>query len=117
MPCSTANSLNVWPGRSQKAKRRSPKNDPRRGIAARKADMALSFSSADANPLVTELGLWTAKTMVLALAAGFGLAVFRAKSTSFRLFTWTAVLYAAFAIPLLGWLLPPLPVPVPPLLQ
>jgi beta-lactamase regulating signal transducer with metallopeptidase domain len=75
--------------------------------------MALSFSSADSATLLTQLGLWTAKTMVLALAAGFGLTVFPAKSTSFRLFTWTAVLYAAFLIPLLGWLLPPLPIPVP----
>src|SRR5215472_3664170 len=79
--------------------------------------MVLSFSSADSATLLTQLGLWAAKTMVLALAAGLGLTVFPAKSTSFRLFTWTAVLYAAFAIPLLGWLLPPLPVPVPPLLQ
>jgi beta-lactamase regulating signal transducer with metallopeptidase domain len=75
--------------------------------------MALGFSSADSATLLTHLGLWTAKTMVLALAAGFGLKVFPAKSTSFRLFTWTTVLYAAFAIPLLGHLLPPLPIPVP----
>jgi beta-lactamase regulating signal transducer with metallopeptidase domain len=75
--------------------------------------MVLSSSSADSATLLTQLGLWAAKTMVLALAAGFGLTVFPAKSTSFRLFTWTAVLYAAFAIPLLGWLLPPLPIPVP----
>ena len=75
--------------------------------------MALSFSSADCATLLMQLGWWTAKTMVLALAAGFGLTVFRAKSTSSRLFTWTAVLYAALAIPLLGWLLPPLPIPLP----
>jgi beta-lactamase regulating signal transducer with metallopeptidase domain len=75
--------------------------------------MALSFSSADSATLLTQLGWWTAKTMVLAVAAGLGLKVFPAKSTSFRLFTWTAVLYAAFAIPLLGRLLPPLPIPVP----
>ena len=75
--------------------------------------MALSFSSADSATLLTQLGLWSAKTMVLAVAAGFGLKVFPAKSTSFRLFTWTAVLYAAFAIPLLAWLVPALPIPVP----
>ncbi len=34
-----------------------------------------------------------------------------------RLFTWTAVLYAALAMPLLGWMLPPLPVPMPAMLQ
>jgi beta-lactamase regulating signal transducer with metallopeptidase domain len=75
--------------------------------------MALSLSSADSATLLTQLGLWTAKTTVLAVAAGFGLKVLPAKTTSFRLFTWTAVLYAAFAIPLLGRLLPPLPIPVP----
>ena len=75
--------------------------------------MVLSFSSADSATLLTQLGLWAAKTMVLALAAGLGLRVFPAKSTSFRLFTWTAVLHAAFAVPLLGWLLPPLPVLLP----
>src|SRR5215831_12518350 len=75
--------------------------------------MVLSFSSADSATLLTQLGLWAAKTMVLALAAGLGLTVLPAKSTSFRLFTWTAVLYAAFAVPLLGWLLPPLPILLP----
>jgi beta-lactamase regulating signal transducer with metallopeptidase domain len=79
--------------------------------------MALSFSSADSATLLTQLGLWTAKTMVLAVAAGFGLTASRAKSTSFRLFAWTAVLYSAFLIPLLGWLLPPLPIPIPALPQ
>jgi beta-lactamase regulating signal transducer with metallopeptidase domain len=75
--------------------------------------MALSFSSADSAAVLTQLGLWAVKTTVLALAAGLGLAVFPVKSTSFRLFTWTAVLYAAFAVPMLGWVLPPLPIPLP----
>ena len=58
-----------------------------------------------------------ARALALAGATALGLAVFRVKATSVRLFTWTAVLYAALALPVLGWLLPPLPVPVPAFLQ
>jgi beta-lactamase regulating signal transducer with metallopeptidase domain len=39
------------------------------------------------------------------------------KNTSLRLFTWTAVLYAALAMPLLQQLLPSLPIPAPAFLQ
>ncbi len=53
------------------------------------------------------------RTLALAGAAGLALVAFRVRSTSARLFTWTAVLYAALAMPLLGWLLPALPVPTP----
>jgi beta-lactamase regulating signal transducer with metallopeptidase domain len=61
------------------------------------------------------LPLATAAVRVLALSgvAGIGLAAFRVKTTSVRLFTWTAVLYAALAMPLLERMLPPLPVPTP----
>jgi beta-lactamase regulating signal transducer with metallopeptidase domain len=61
----------------------------------------------------------TAAVRALALggAAGLGLAVFRVKATSVRLFTWTAVLYAALAMPLLERMLPPLPVHAPAFLQ
>jgi beta-lactamase regulating signal transducer with metallopeptidase domain len=58
-----------------------------------------------------------ARSVVLAAAAAVGLAVFRVKTTSVRLFTWTAVLYAALAMPLLGWMLPPLSIPTPELLR
>ncbi len=51
------------------------------------------------------------RALALACGAGLGLAGFRVKAASWRLFTWTAVLYAAIALPLLGWLLPPLPIP------
>jgi beta-lactamase regulating signal transducer with metallopeptidase domain len=50
---------------------------------------------------------------LLATTGGLALAVFRVKATSLRLFAWTGVLYAALAMPLLGRMLPPLPVPVP----
>ncbi len=53
------------------------------------------------------------RTLLLAAIAGIGLVVFRVKSTSLRLFTWSGVLYAALALPLLSWMLPVLQIPVP----
>jgi beta-lactamase regulating signal transducer with metallopeptidase domain len=67
--------------------------------------------------LLAQLANPAARALALAGAAGFGLAAFRVKSTSARLFTWTAVLYAALAMPLLGWMLPALAVPTPSFLQ
>jgi beta-lactamase regulating signal transducer with metallopeptidase domain len=58
-----------------------------------------------------------ARALALGCAAGLGLAVFRVRTTSVRLFTWTAVLYAAIAMPFLGRMLPPLGVPTPAFLQ
>jgi len=63
--------------------------------------------------LLAQLANPAARALALAAAAWVGLAAFRVRATSVRLFTWTAVLYAALAMPLLGWMLPPLPVPVP----
>jgi bla regulator protein BlaR1 len=70
---------------------------------------SISFSS----NLLAQLANPAARTFVLAAAAALALAAFRVKATSARLFTWTAVLYAALAMPFLGWLLPPLPIPTP----
>jgi len=53
------------------------------------------------------------RTLVLASGTGLGLAMFRVKAASVRLFTWTAVLGASLALPLLGWMLPPLAIPTP----
>ena len=57
------------------------------------------------------------RALLLSGVAALGLAVFRVKATAVRLFTWTAVLYAALAMPLLQRLLPTLPVPTPAALQ
>jgi bla regulator protein BlaR1 len=67
--------------------------------------------------LVSELATSAARSLVLAGVAAAGLAAFRAKATSLRLFTWTAVLYASLALPLLGWMLPPLQVSAPQFLE
>src|SRR3974390_2567699 len=53
------------------------------------------------------------RTLVLGAGAGLGLAVLQVKSASVRLLAWTAVMYAALAMPLLAWILPSLPAPVP----
>jgi beta-lactamase regulating signal transducer with metallopeptidase domain len=57
------------------------------------------------------------RALVLSGVAALGLAAFRVKATAVRLFTWTAVLYAALAMPLLQRVLPTLPVPTPAALQ
>jgi len=51
------------------------------------------------------------RVLALAAVASLALAAFRARATSVRLFTWTALLYAALAMPLLQSLLPMLPIP------
>ena len=67
--------------------------------------------------LVSELVAAGARSFVVAGVAAAGLAVFRPQATSLRLFTWTAVLYASVALPLLGWLLPPVQISAPQFLQ
>ena len=77
------------------------------------ATAALQTSST----LLAQLAIPAARGLILGTAAGLGLTAFRVKATSTRLFTWTAVLYAALAMPMLAWLLPPMAVPAPALLQ
>jgi beta-lactamase regulating signal transducer with metallopeptidase domain len=67
--------------------------------------------------LLAQLANSAARALVLSVMVGLGLAAFRVRTTSLRLFTWTAVLYAAIAMPLLQWMLPPLPIPAPAFLQ
>jgi len=67
--------------------------------------------------LLTQLANPAARALALGAIAGLGLLAFRVKATSTRLFAWTTVLYAALAMPFLGWLLPPVSISAPPLLQ
>src|SRR5215475_7527994 len=67
--------------------------------------------------LVWVLATSAARSFVLAGIAAAGLAAFRSRTTSVRLFTWTSVLYAILALPLLGELLPPLEVRAPEFVQ
>ncbi len=54
-----------------------------------------------------------ARSLVFAGVAGVALVAFRVRSVALRLAVWRAVLLVALAMPLLGLLLPPLPVFVP----
>jgi hypothetical protein len=53
------------------------------------------------------------RSLAFACVAGVALAAFRVRSIALRLAIWRAVLLVALAMPLLGLLLPPLPVFVP----
>ena len=53
------------------------------------------------------------RAMVLAMAAALTLRLLRVRNVSAQLAVWTGVLYAALVLPLLGWLLPALPLRVP----
>jgi beta-lactamase regulating signal transducer with metallopeptidase domain/predicted nucleic acid-binding Zn-ribbon protein len=67
--------------------------------------------------LLIQLANSAARALVLSLIVALALVAFRVKSTPLRLFTWTAVLYAALAMPLLQWMLPSLPIHEPAFLQ
>jgi hypothetical protein len=69
------------------------------------------------NLFLAWLAISAARVCVLAGVAGLGLTCFRIRATSARLFTWTAVLYGALAMPLLERILPPILIPTPSLLQ
>ena len=58
-----------------------------------------------------------ARALALACGAGLALTAFRVRATTLRLFTWTGILYAALAMPLLAWILPPLSFPLPTLFE
>ncbi len=77
----------------------------------------MQFADRMSLALISQLVTTAARSFVLAGAAAAGLAAFRARTTSLRLFIWTAVLYASLALPLLGWLLPPVQVSAPEFLQ
>jgi beta-lactamase regulating signal transducer with metallopeptidase domain len=67
--------------------------------------------------LLMQLLTIAGRALVLAAGAGLGLTVFRVKSTSLRLFAWSAVLYGVAAVSLMAWMLPAISVPVPSFIQ
>jgi beta-lactamase regulating signal transducer with metallopeptidase domain len=75
--------------------------------------MTLVAAAQASTSLLVQVANPALRTLALAGAAGVGLAAFRVKAPSVRLFTWTAVLYVALAMPVLGWILPALPIPMP----
>jgi bla regulator protein BlaR1 len=75
--------------------------------------MTLNATIPASSTLLAQLANSAARALALSAIVGLELAAFRVKATSLRLFTWTAVLYAAIAMPALQWMLPPLPIPAP----
>ena len=65
------------------------------------------------NTALAALGISSLRTLLLAGVTGFGLKIFRVKSTAVHLFAWRAVLCASLAMPFLGQLLPPLQIATP----
>lgn len=63
--------------------------------------------------LVSALVITLVRCWILAGVAAAGLAAFRTRNTSVRLFIWKSVLYASVTLPLLGGLLPPVQFSVP----
>jgi bla regulator protein blaR1 len=63
--------------------------------------------------LVTRIAEPAIRSLLVAAVAGLALAIFRPRSVSLRLATWTIVLFAALAMPFLGWLLPSVPLRLP----
>jgi beta-lactamase regulating signal transducer with metallopeptidase domain len=63
--------------------------------------------------LLVQLADPAVRTLLLASCAAIALVALKVRSTSLRLITWTAVLYAALSMPLLGWMLPAVEVPLP----
>ena len=77
----------------------------------------MTLLSSPATKLLCHIAIPAVRALFLASVAGCALVIFRPKSTSLRLLTWSGVLYAALAMPLLGWMLPTLPIPTPAFLQ
>ena len=79
--------------------------------------MTLITAPLASHNFLVQLAIPAARALALGVIAALGLVAFRVKTTSLRLFTWTAVLYAAIAMPGLQWMLPPLPIPAPAFLK
>lgn len=62
---------------------------------------------------LTLIGAAALRSLVLAAIAGLLLAIFRVRNVSLRLAAWKLVLWGALAMPLLVWLLPPVPFALP----
>ncbi len=73
----------------------------------------IEMMNATSGALISVLVTSALRSLLLAGVAAVGLAIFRSKATSVRLFTWSGVLYASLALPLLGSFLPPLEVHAP----
>ena len=71
------------------------------------------MNSIDAPWVITHAADAAARALIPAASAALLLIVCRVRHASLRLFVWTGVLYAALALPLLGLLLPSIPLRIP----
>jgi beta-lactamase regulating signal transducer with metallopeptidase domain len=76
------------------------------------ATFATSFLQVSSN-LLARAAEPAARSIILACAAALVLGALRVKSVTPRLATWKVVLYGALAMPVLGWVVPELPLSVP----
>jgi beta-lactamase regulating signal transducer with metallopeptidase domain len=68
--------------------------------------------SSEPGIVLIQLAIAAARTVALAAVAGLLLRALRVRATSVRLMAWTTVLYAGLSMPVLVWLLPPMPIAV-----
>src|SRR5439155_2523699 len=68
--------------------------------------------SSEPGIVLIHLAIAAARTTALAAVVGLLLRALRVKATSAQLIAWTTVLYAGLSMPVLVWLLPPMPVAV-----
>ncbi|PYV73165.1 MAG: hypothetical protein DMG97_11725, partial [Acidobacteria bacterium] len=68
--------------------------------------------SSEPGIVLMQLAIAAARTIALAAVVGLLLRALRVKATSAQLIAWTTVLYAGLSMPVLVWLLPPMPVAV-----
>src|SRR5207249_12300635 len=68
--------------------------------------------SSEPGIVLIQLAIAAARTIALAAVVGLLLRASRVKAASARLIAWTTVLYAGLSMPVLVWLLPPMPVAV-----
>ena len=75
--------------------------------------MAVGMAIDETGFLLNQLAAPALRALAIGGITGLALTIFRVKSTRQRLFTWTTVLYAALAMPLLPSILPPLAIRIP----
>lgn len=74
--------------------------------------MIIADALAGSSCSVSQVAVVALRCLLLGGFTGFGLVVFRVKSASVQLLTWTLVLYGALAMPFLGLVLPPVSAPI-----
>src|SRR5882724_4315169 len=75
--------------------------------------MTMFHVASEPATILAQIAFAAVRTTVLAVIAALLLKFLRVKSTSACLLAWKIVLYVGLIMPVLGWFLPPLRVPIP----